>query len=59
MIEQTHFVGEKDKIVPKIVVESYLSKLLFKDKITINIIKDFNHSCCWEKAWPSLLNTKQ
>jgi dienelactone hydrolase len=56
MIEQTHFVGAKDKIVPNTVIESYLSKLSLRDKITINIIKDFNHSCCWEKAWPDLLN---
>lgn len=57
-IKQTHFVGAKDKVVPKIVIESYLSRMSLKDKITIHVIKDFNHSCCWEKAWPDLLNTK-
>ena len=56
-IEQTHFVGAKDKIVPKIVVESYLSKMPLKDKININVIEGFNHSCCWEKDWPALLNS--
>jgi hypothetical protein len=28
-----------------------------KDKININVIEDFDHSCCWEKAWPELLDT--
>lgn len=56
MIKQTHFVGAKDKVVPKIVMEHYLSKMSFKDNITIKVIKGFNHSCCWEKAWPDLLN---
>ncbi len=57
MIEQTHFVGVKDKIVPEIVIESYLSKMPLKNKIKIRVIKDFNHSCCWEQEWPDLLNT--
>ncbi len=57
MIEQTHFVGVKDKIVPEIVIESYLSKMPLKNKINIRVIKDFNHSCCWEQEWPDLLNT--
>jgi len=56
MIEQTHFVGAKDKIVPETVIESYLSKMPLKNKINIHVIKDFNHSCCWEKVWPDLLN---
>lgn len=57
MIEQIHFVGAKDKIVPETVVESYLSKMPLKGKINIRVIKDFNHSCCWEQDWPDLLNT--
>ncbi len=56
MIEQTHFVGAEDKIVPETVIESYLSRMPLKDKINIHVINDFNHSCCWEKVWPNLLN---
>ena len=56
-IEQTHFVGAKDKMVPRAIVESYLLKMPLKDKIKINVIEDFDHSCCWEKVWPELLNT--
>jgi len=56
-IEQIHFVGAKDKMVPTAIVESYLSKMPMKDKININVIEDFDHSCCWEKAWPELLDT--
>jgi len=56
-IEQIHFVGANDKIVSKSIVESYISKMSLKDKINIRVIKDFNHSCCWEKVWPDLLNT--
>mgnify|MGYP001175467418 CR=1 FL=1 len=56
-VEQIHFVGANDKIVPKSVVESYISKMSLKDKINIHVIDDFNHSCCWVKVWPDLLNT--
>lgn len=56
-IKQIHFVGAIDNIIPETVIKHYLSKMLFKDNITINVIKDFNHSCCWEDAWPELLST--
>jgi len=56
MIEQTHFVGAEDKMVPETVIESYLSRMPLKDKINVYVIRDFNHSCCWEKVWPDLLN---
>lgn len=56
-INQVHFIGEKDKIVPQSVVESYLSKISSKDKIKINVIEDFDHLCCWENIWPDLLNS--
>lgn len=55
-IKQTHFVGAKDKIVPVAVIEHYVSLMPTKDKIVINIKKGFDHSCCWEKYWPELLN---
>jgi hypothetical protein len=42
--------------VPETVIESYLSRMPLKDKINIHVINDFNHSCCWEKVWPDLLN---
>ncbi len=57
MIEQTHYVGAKDKIVPETVIESYLSRMPLKNKINIHVINDFDHACCWEKVWPDLLDT--
>jgi len=55
-IKQIHFVGAKDKIVPETIIQHYLLKMPSNDKIVVKVIKGFDHSCCWEKAWPDLLN---
>jgi hypothetical protein len=44
-IEQIHFVGAKDKMVPRAIVESYLSKMPLKDKIYINVIEENIYQC--------------
>ncbi len=49
-VKQIHFVGELDKIVPSLIVESYISNFENKDNIKQYIIKDFTHSCCWENS---------
>jgi len=58
-IPQHHFLGKKDKIIPPLVINRYLEKAGHPEWLTL--IKDYNHSCCWEKNWPALLceNKKQ
>lgn len=47
-IEQLHFVGSKDTIVPLVISQSYV-KYYPKDKEPrIKIVEGFTHNCCWE-----------
>lgn len=53
---QLHFVGGKDQNVPvsliqPTVLHQYLAQLV--------IMPEFDHTCCWEKIWPSVLNNIQ
>lgn len=54
-IKQYHLVGNNDKIVPKDVFLSYLSKFEKKDKVHF-LYFDENHNCCWEEHYKKLLN---
>ncbi len=55
-LEQHHLLGEDDRIVPRGVIDSYLEKLGQESRPGIQLIPDFDHDCCWEKAWPELLD---
>lgn len=44
LIPQTHYVGEKDKVIPPI-----LTKEFVKDKSTIHILLNATHSDGWDK----------
>jgi dienelactone hydrolase len=48
---QTHFVGERDKIVPPGVIAAYVAK----HGGTIRRAQDFDHQCCWSRDWSRLL----
>ena len=54
-IKQIHFLGKKDKIVPRSVVDSFIDKLNKFHLAEVIIIDDFNHECCWAKEWPEFL----
>ena len=47
-IQQIHFVGERDHIVPKQIADSF--RFLFPQTADIQVISvpDANHSCCWQ-----------
>ncbi len=55
-IEQIHFLGEEDRIVPRAVVESYLAYLGPDAPAVLQVMDDFDHVCCWEELWPGLKN---
>lgn len=50
-IVQKHFVGARDLVVPSALTAKAASYLGGE----LKIIKDFDHRCCWEKYWPTLL----
>ncbi|MCP4392993.1 MAG: alpha/beta hydrolase [Alphaproteobacteria bacterium] len=55
-IPQIHFVGAKDKIVPKFVSESYLENSGAGGCVAIHLVPNASHHKGWEQLWPSLLN---
>jgi len=52
---QVHFVGSEDDIVPPFVARSFMSRIGDPSKARLAEIPQFNHNCCWVKAWPGLL----
>lgn len=47
----THWVGEKDKIVPPDVVAGFVRKKGGR----VFIMPDYDHECCWARDWASLV----
>lgn len=54
-IRQTHFVGQRDSVVPVEVYRSYRAALPGDANIVMKIVPDADHGCCWESAWRELL----
>lgn len=53
-IPQTHFVGLRDTNVSVEDLEAYARRFPDNADITIVRVPDFDHSCCWERAWPGI-----
>jgi hypothetical protein len=47
---QRHYVGTRDRIVPPHVLSEGLV-----DQTPIVLVPGFDHACCWERLWPSIL----
>ena len=58
-IPQVHFSGTEDKVVPRLVMESYISKYLSSARVRSVVYKTLDHTCCWGEHWPHLLKTAE
>ena len=54
-IQQTHFVGADDEIVPPLVAETFMRALPSLDNARVVRIPGYDHPCCWVRDWPALL----
>lgn len=54
-IPQWHFYGEDDKVVPKLIGETYMRKAGSKSCSQIRVITGVSHDRGWELHWPRLL----
>ena len=54
-IPQWHFYGEDDKVVPKLIGESYIRKAGVSSCSKIRVISGVSHDRGWEFHWPRLL----
>lgn len=54
-IPQHHFVGKEDQVVPKPILESFLSQSQKKGCITTTILQGISHQKGWKDIWKNLL----
>jgi len=54
-MSQVHFVGNNDTIVPRAVTDSYMRRLAPSPVAVRVIALPFDHTCCWDRDWPQLL----
>ena len=56
-IPQRHYVGDQDSTIGKDIAQSYASQFIINKQPSITVIPNFDHHCCWESIWPSIVNT--
>lgn len=54
-VPQTHFIGGKDEVIPKAVVQSYLMKMGSPNRAKVIELPNDGHVCCWNERWGNLL----
>lgn len=54
-IPQWHFFGAEDKVVPKLIGESYIRKAGTSSCLHMHVIPNVSHEKGWELLWPRLL----
>ncbi|MFT7128067.1 MAG: hypothetical protein ACI89U_000172 [Gammaproteobacteria bacterium] len=54
-IPQYHLVGEKDKVVPPTLINKFVSGFKPSKTITVKVVPEFDHQCCWVQHWSSLV----
>ena len=54
-VPQTHLIGGKDRNMDAAVFFSFKTKCTRTQNIHFKIYDQFNHECCWEKEWPTIL----
>jgi hypothetical protein len=53
---QLHFAGGKDQNVPVSLIQP---TVLRQYNAQLEVMPEFDHTCCWEKIWPSVLKNIQ
>ena len=53
-IDQYHFVGADDQILPPSIANAYVGRFPQYRQPNIVIIPSFDHHCCWEEKWQDL-----
>lgn len=56
-VEQVHFVGGQDQVVPLSVARAYQQQFPSRHRPSIELVDDADHHCCWPELWPELLST--
>lgn len=54
-VPQTHFIGDKDEVIPKAVTQSYLQKMGSPNQTRVIELPNYGHVCCWSENWKEIL----
>lgn len=54
-VEQVHFVGEKDQVIPKSLTRNFVTYFSTNKNVRVIEVPDQTHHCCWEAKWPTLI----
>lgn len=55
-IEQVHFVGGNDKIMPAFLAQEFVAGFHSSEKAKVVVVPEFDHHCCWVRDWKSLIS---
>jgi len=53
-LPQRHFVGARDEVVSRAVVEAYAVRFPVQQRPKIIVMPDFDHVCCWVERWSEI-----
>jgi hypothetical protein len=53
-VEQIHFVGEDDAVIPPFLAYDFVAGLPVSSHAKVIVVPDQTHGCCWESIWPNL-----
>lgn len=53
---QWHLLGGKDSIIPPQLVRPFIAQ---QPQASAFMLKNFNHGCCWQSVWPTVLDALQ
>lgn len=56
-IEQVHFVGENDTVIPPFLVSDFVARLPESSSAEVIVVPGQSHGCCWESIWATLLES--
>ena len=56
-IPQLHLVGGEDENIPRPVADSFVQAFEDSSKITVEVVADYDHDCCWAETWPETVCT--
>lgn len=54
-LPQVHLVGGRDRVAPPAVAQSYAARFPKTAPVTVIVLADFDHDCCWRRRWAALL----
>jgi len=57
VISQRHYVGGRDSTISEDIAQSYASQFIINKQPSIIVIPNFDHHCCWESIWPSIVSS--